>query len=164
VDFGTFRHTYLAGRVFYPGDIVAIRIIQQNLGRRPIVWSATAGREYVGLAQYVVQQGLGFRVQTARPDSADPRISFAPGWAPLDVPLTRVLVDSIYRYADLERRRGARERRRLDPTAARIARTLAYPIIRLAEAEVAGRDSLAAHRHLERAGRIGAAPGLKDLR
>jgi hypothetical protein len=164
VDFGTFRHTYVAGRVFYPADIVAIRIIQQNLGRRPIVWSATAGREYVGLAQYVVQQGLGFRVQTARPDSADPRISFAPGWAPLDVPLTRVLVDSIYRYADLERRRGAGERRRLDPTAARIARTLAYPIIRLAEAEVAGRDSLAAHRHLERAGRIGAAPGLKDLR
>ncbi|MGH7519385.1 MAG: protein O-mannosyl-transferase family [Gemmatimonadales bacterium] len=163
VDFGAFRHTYPAGSAFYPGDIVAIRIIQQNLGRRPIVWSATAGREYAGLGRYVVQQGLGFRVETARPDSADPRISFAPGWAPLDVPLTRVLVDSVYRYAGLERRRGAAERRRLDPTAAGIARTLAYPIIRLAEAEVAGSDSLAARRHLERAARLNAALGLATV-
>jgi hypothetical protein len=164
VDFGAFRHTYPAGTVFYPSDVVAVRIVHQNLGRRPIVWSVTTGREFAGLAEYVVQQGLGFRVEHEAPDDADPRLYFAPGWAPLDVPLTGTLVDRTYRYADLERASGAGARAASDPTAAGIARTLAYPIVRLAEAEAGRGDSAAARRHLERATRISAAPGLRQLR
>ncbi|MGH7629796.1 MAG: glycosyltransferase family 117 protein, partial [Gemmatimonadales bacterium] len=160
VDFGAFRHTYPAGTVFYPSDIVAIRIIQHNLDRRPIVWSVTAGREYAGLARYVVQQGLGLRVQTASPDTASPSLHARPGWPPLDVPLTRILVDSVYRYADLETAATARRRGSVDPTAAGIAGTLAFPMSRLAAAEADRGDTAAASRLLERAARIAPAPPL----
>jgi hypothetical protein len=159
VAFGSFRHTYPAGTAFYPADVVAIRIIQQNLGQRPLVWSATAGREYAGLAALAVQQGLGFRLEPSPPDDADPTLYFPPGAAPLDVPLTRSLVDSTYRYGGL-----ARRERPLDPTARGIARTLAYPLLRLAEAEVARGDSVAGRRRLERAAQVGSAPGLHRSR
>ena len=39
-----------AGTVFYPSDIVAVRFVQHSLGRRPIVWAITAGREFAGLS------------------------------------------------------------------------------------------------------------------
>jgi hypothetical protein len=164
VDFGTFRHTYPAGTVFYPSDVVAARIIQQNLGRRPIVWAVTAGRQFAGLGDRVVQQGLGFRVETEVPDDADVRLFFPPGSAPLDVALTRTLVDSAYRYAGLARNGGLGDRETIDPTAAGIARTLAYPFARLAEAEAARGDSAAALRHLERAARIVGTPGALEAR
>jgi hypothetical protein len=164
VELGALRHTYPAGTVFYPGDIVALRIVQQNLGRRPLVWSVTAGREFAGLAGYVVQQGLGFRIESEPPDDADRRLYFAPALEPLDVALTRSLVDSTYRYAELEARRGLGKRAAIDPTAAGIARTLAQPIARLAEAEAALGDAGAARRQLERAARISAVPGLRQRR
>jgi hypothetical protein len=155
VDFGHFRHTYPAGTVFDPSDVVAIRIIQQNLGRRPIVWSVTAGRELAGLSDYVVQQGLGFRIEPEQPDDADPRLYFGAGAPPLDVPLTQRLLDETYRYAGLEDSRGGP----LEPTAAGIARTLAFPIARLAEADAARGDSVAALERLSRAARLTRAPG-----
>ncbi len=164
VDFGGFRHTYPAGTVFYPSDIVAIRIVQHNVGRRPIVWSVTAGREYAGLRDYVVQQGLGFRVATAPPDDADTRLHFSPWWPPLDTSLTRRLTDSTYRYAELASPRRRRAEAALDPTAAGIARTLVYPLVRLADAAGARGDSAAMRRRLERAARISGTPGLRQLR
>jgi hypothetical protein len=163
-DFGTFRHTYPAGTVFYPSDVVAVRIMQQNLGRRPIVWSVTAGRQFAGLADRVVQQGLGFRVAVEPPDDADSRLFFPSASAPLDVGLTRMLVDSTYRYAELEVQGGLGNRAAMDPTSAGIARTLAYPLARLAEAEAVRGDSAAARRHLQRAARIAATPALTELR
>jgi hypothetical protein len=155
VDFGRFRHTYPAGTVFNPSDVVAIRIIQHNLGRRPIVWSVTAGRELAGLADYAVQQGLGFRLEPEQPDDADPQLYFGPGVPPLDVPLTRRLLDETYRYAGLD----DLGRRPLEPTAAGIARTLAFPIARLAEADAARGDSAAAVDRLSRAARLTRTPG-----
>jgi hypothetical protein len=134
---------------------VAIPIIQHNLGRRPIVWSVTAGRELAGLADYAVQQGLGFRIEPEQPDDADPQLYFGPGVPPLDVPLTRRLLDETYRYAGLDDRGG----RPLESTAAGIARTFAFPIARLAEAEAARGDSLAAVDRLSRAARLTRAPG-----
>jgi hypothetical protein len=153
VDFGSFRHIYPPGTLFDRSDIVALRIIQQNIGRRPIVWSVTAGREFAGLSQYVVQQGLGFRIELQQPDDADPELYFGPGTPPLDVPLTRRLVDETYRYADLERPDRPADHR-LDPTAAGIGRTLAYPIVRLAEAASARGDSAAVRAGLERGARL----------
>jgi hypothetical protein len=155
VDFGRFRHTYPAGTVFDPSDVVAIRIVQQNLGRRPIVWSVTAGRELARLPEYAVQQGLGFRIEPEQPDDADPRLYFGPGAPALDVPLTRRLVDETYRYAGLDRSGPS-----LEPTAAGIARTLAFPMARLAEAEAARGDSASAVQRLSRAARLTRAPGV----
>jgi hypothetical protein len=157
VDFGGFGHTYPAGTVFDRSDVVAIRIIQQNLDRRPVVWSVTAGREFAGLSDYIVQQGLAFRIEREQPDDADPGLYFAAGAPPLDVALTRRLVDETYRYADLEHRTTETP---LEPTAGGIARTLGFPLVRLAEAEAARGDSLAARDHLARAARIArGAPG-----
>ena len=48
------------------------RVIQQNIGRRPIVWAATTGRSFAGLGDYVVQRGLGFELLTAPPDTTSP--------------------------------------------------------------------------------------------
>jgi hypothetical protein len=151
VDFGGFRHTYPAGTVFDRSDVVAIRIIQQNLDSRPVVWSVTAGREFAGLSDYIVQQGLAFRVEREPPHDADPGLYFAAGAPPLDVALTRRLVDETYRYAGLAGRSGEAP---LEPTAAGIARTLAFPLVRLAEAEAARGDSLAAGERLARAARL----------
>ncbi|HEU5169472.1 MAG TPA: DUF2723 domain-containing protein [Gemmatimonadales bacterium] len=160
VDFGAFRHTYPPGRVFYPSDVVAIRIVQQSLGRRPVVWAITAGREHAGLGTYVVQQGLGFRLGTTPPDSTSPALHRNPGRPPLDVPLTARLVRETYRYADLPARGDAR----LDPTSEGIARTLALPVIRLAEARAAAGDGVGSRELLELAARIAAAPELRALR
>ena len=75
------------------------------------------------------------------------------------MPVTSNFVDRTYRYAGLDGA-GWGSRPRLDPTAAGIARTLAYPMIRLADAEAARGDSLAARRRVERAARLSAMPGL----
>ena len=56
--------TLKAQTVLYPNDIVSLRIIQQNVGRRAIVWSLTTGDSYEGLRDYVVQQAMGFRLST----------------------------------------------------------------------------------------------------
>jgi hypothetical protein len=151
VDFGPLRHVYAANSVFQPSDVLAIRVIQQNLGRRPIVWATTAGRSFAGLGNYVVQQGLGFRLEPLRPDSGSAalyRERFAR--VPLDVALTSRLLWATYRYAELPSRGG----QGLDPTSRSIGEALAEPFTRLAAAHdhrgAAGRARLA----LERAYRL----------
>ena len=67
--------TLKAQTVLYPNDIVSLRIIQQNIGRRAIVWSLTTGDSYEGLRDYVIQQAMGFRLSTSRPDSTQHGIS-----------------------------------------------------------------------------------------
>ena len=151
VDFGWFRYTYPPGAVFYPGDVVAIRILQQNLGRRPVVWSLTASPTFEGLDDRLVQQGLGLRVDSLPPDDADRTLYFGPGQLPLDVPLTRELAERTYRYAGLD---SIPPGRNLEPAEAGMARFLAGPFARLAEAAAARSDSALASRYAERASRI----------
>ena len=67
-------HADASGTVLYPSDILILSVIQQNLGRRPIVWAATAGRSFAGLGDYVVQRGLGFELLAARPDTISPQL------------------------------------------------------------------------------------------
>jgi hypothetical protein len=151
VDFGWFRYTYPPGTVFYPGDVVAIRILQQSLGRRPVVWSLTAPRPFAGLDDRLIQQGLGFRVDSLPPDDTDRTLYFGPGQLPLDVPLTQELTERTYRYAGLD---SIPPGRNLEPAEAGMARLLAGPFARLAEAAAARSDSPLASRYAERASRI----------
>ncbi len=111
MQIGPMRVTYPAGTVFYTNDIVVVRVLQQNLGRRPIVWALTTGGEFAGLDRNVIQRGMGM---PSRPQPID---TTAPGvdpshvlGAPLDVPATETLAWQIFRYADLLTRgdRGAR--------------------------------------------------------
>ncbi len=129
VEFRAFRHTYPAQTILLPSDVLAVRVMQQNLGRRPVIWAATGGRDFGGLRDYVVQQGLAFRVETARRPERDR----------VDIPLTRTLAWETYRYAGLPEQRGAP----LEQTAAGIAQTLAAPFVVLGHAyELRGdRDS-----------------------
>jgi hypothetical protein len=129
VSFGNFSRTFAAGTFLRPTDVLAIRVIQENLGRRPLVWSVTAGRFFGGLDDRVLQQGLGYRLLPAPPDTTAPGI--APGTVggiPVDVPVTNRLAWETYRYADLL----AEGSSSLETTEASMARALALPFTVLA--------------------------------
>jgi transmembrane protein TMEM260 (protein O-mannosyltransferase) len=112
------------GSVLYPNDILVLAVIQQNLGRRPMVWASTAGRTFAGLKDYIVQRGLGFELGTALPDTTSPDLDLQRfAGVPIDVATTDRLVFDTYRYADLLER-GAEG---LENTSASIAATLGLP-------------------------------------
>ena len=149
MPFGPISHTYPERTVFYPNDIVALRIIQQNIGRRPIVWGLTAGGSFSGLGEYVVQQGLAYRLETARPDTSKGGIvgGGVAGRA-LDMPLTEQLLWQTYRYGPLLE---PGHDGRLESTSASIASTLSIPFTLAAYHYDQQGDSSAVVRHLERA-------------
>jgi hypothetical protein len=62
VALGPVTRTLRDGTFLYPNDLLTLDIIRQNLGRRPIVWAMTTGREFAGLADFVLQRGLGFEL------------------------------------------------------------------------------------------------------
>ena len=143
--------TLKAQTVLYPNDIVSLRIIQQNLGRRAVVWSLTTGDSYEGLRDYVVQQAMGFRLATARPDSTQPGISLGGiGNVAVDMPLTQRLAWDTYRYGALLS--GTTDR--LESTAASMASSLSIPFTILAYHADAVGDTAAVVKNLERAQQI----------
>ncbi|HET9039415.1 MAG TPA: DUF2723 domain-containing protein [Gemmatimonadales bacterium] len=124
VTLGPLTRTLTEGAMLYPNDILTLAVLQQNLGRRPIVWAATAGRTFAGLGEYVVQRGLGFELLATRPDTTSPDLDlhrFA--GVPMDVPATDQLVFETYRYGELLER-GSRG---LESTSASVAATLGLP-------------------------------------
>jgi hypothetical protein len=124
VGFGAFTHVYPAGTVFYPNDLMMIRVMQQNLGRRPIIWSITAGRSFVGLGDRALEQGLGYAILPTPPDTTLPGIATnVIGQWPVDVQRTDSLAWHTYRYAQLLEGDPAR----LDPSVEVQARALSYP-------------------------------------
>jgi len=128
---GPLTRTLEAGAYLLPNDILTLSVVQQNVGRRPMVWAITAGREFGGFGDYVVQQGLGFRLQTSRPDSTSPMLdSRRLAGAPLDLPTTERLVWDTYRYAGLL----DGDVNSLESTSASIASTLSFPFVQLAYA------------------------------
>jgi hypothetical protein len=97
---------------------------QQNLGRRPIAWSVTTGRDFLGLDPYLVQQGLVLRVESAVPDSTAPGLdSHRLAGSLLDVPVTDRLVWETYRYGPMLERPTSG----LDVTSRSFASTLSLP-------------------------------------
>jgi hypothetical protein len=119
------------GAFLYPNDILALSVIRQNVGRRPIVWSVTTGHDFAGLGGYVVQRGLGFELLSSAPDSAT-AAGFARvpsgGDGTIDVPVTERLLSSTYRYGSLL----SGDASTLETTSAAFASTLALPYIQLA--------------------------------
>ena len=106
-------------------------MVQQNVGRRPIVWAITAGREFAGLSEYVIQQALGFSLQAAKPDTTLRSLDLRRlAGAPLDIPLTERLVWETYRYAGLL----DGDVTTLESTSASIAATMSFPFVQLAYA------------------------------
>jgi hypothetical protein len=162
---GPLSRTLEAGRYLLPNEIVSLSIVKQNIGRRPIVWAITAGREFAGLGEHVIQQALGFVLQTARPDTTSPTLDLRRlAGAPLDVPLTERLVWETYRYAGLLEG----DITKLESTSASIAATLSFPFVQLAYAYSDRGDAAKLQRALEYALQLSPNPALRaaltDLR
>jgi hypothetical protein len=158
VKLGPLTRTLEKGSYLMPNEILTLSVVQQNVGRRPIVWAITAGREYAGLGAYVIQQALGFSLQTAKPDTTapwlDPRRLAG---APLHLPLTERLVWDTYRYGGL--REG--EATRLESTSAGIAATLSFPFVQLAYAFSDREELEKMQRALDYALRLSPNPALR---
>jgi hypothetical protein len=160
VQLGPIAHVIPSGAVLAPNDIGVLRVIQQNLGRRPIAWSISTGRNFLGLDDYILQQGLAYTLLPMRPDSTDQR--YAPrgiAGVLLDVPTTTRLTGEVYRFAGLD---AVPDRAPLEGAAEGIASNLAQPVLLLAVAADARGDGASALRYLEQANRIRPSPQLKE--
>jgi hypothetical protein len=159
ITLGPLRRELKAGSVLYPNDIVSLSLIQQNIGRRPIVWAVTAGRGFAGLGDHVVQRGLGFQLTPAMPDTTEPRFDLRRlAGAPLDVPATETLAYRVYRYAGLLDGGAAG----LDPTAASAAASLSLPFVQLAYAHLGRGDTAGARRAVEHGVKLSPNPEMRD--
>ena len=128
VSLGPISRALRAGSFLLPNDILTLSIVQQNISRRPIVWAITTGREFGGLSEYVVQQGLGYSLRSSAPDTTSPALDTRRlAGAPLDIPTTERLVWDTYRYAGLL----DGDVTQLESTSASIAATLSLPFTQL---------------------------------
>jgi hypothetical protein len=158
ISLGPLSRTLRAGTYLLPNDILTLSVVQQNLGRRPVVWAITAGREFGGLADYVVQQGLGFALRTAPPDTSSPAVDARRlAGAPLDIPTTERLLWETYRYAGLLEG----DVTKLESTSASIASTLSLPYTQLSYAYSARGQYDKLVRALERAMQLTPNPALR---
>ena len=156
---GPVVRTLEAGSFLFPNEIVSLSLVQHNAGRRPIVWSVTAGTGLAGLRRYVVQRGLGFQLQTSPPDTTDADLDLRRlAGAPLHVPDTEALVYETYRYAGLLER-GAAD---LEPTSASAAASLALPLVQLVYAHQAAGDRERMERAMQLAVRVSPNPQLRE--
>ena len=147
-----------AGTYLLPNEILTLSVVQQNVGRRPIVWAITAGRDFGGLGEYVIQQALGFVLQTSRPDSTSPSLDWRRlAGAPLDIPTTERLLWETYRYAGLLEGDATK----LESTSASIAATLSFPFVQLAYAYSSRGQEEKLERALDYALKFSPNPGLR---
>jgi hypothetical protein len=144
---GAISVPFRAGDVLWPRDQVVLLLLQRHLGRRAVAFAVSSGRgAWLGLDRFFVQRGLVYEVLDGSPDAVP---GFPPGLQGIavDTARTRLLVDSVYRYARLSGDRAAR----LEPSARQIATTLATPLLELAQARVAAGDSAGTLSYLRRA-------------
>jgi hypothetical protein len=157
VNYGPYSQDYPAETVFYTNDFVTARVIQQNLGRRPVGWSVTTGRNFLGLDRYLVQQGLVMMLQPALPDSTLPGIdAHRLAGALLDVNVTERLVWETFRYAGLSPGHSTD----LDVTSRSFASTLSLPPSQLAYAYQTRGDEQMMVRNLELAASLAPNPAI----
>ncbi|HEX9754207.1 MAG TPA: DUF2723 domain-containing protein [Gemmatimonadales bacterium] len=139
-------------------DFASIRVIQQNLGRRPISWALTAAGPTYGLDRLLVQQGLVIRILETPPDTTSGRYDTRPAMgAPIDLPITDSLLFGTYRYAGLLETgiEGA------ESTARSMASTLGVVFTQMAFAAQARGDLAATARYLEPAARLSGNPAIR---
>ncbi|MBE0593756.1 MAG: hypothetical protein IH616_15285, partial [Gemmatimonadales bacterium] len=141
---GRMSITYPAESAFYVYDMLMIRLLQENAGKRPMYFSMTAGTSnWSRLTNYVTQEAMLFRVHAVdEPDTT----RLAPGifQVPIDVPRTDSLVWNVYRYADLL----TADTVQLDPTNRNIAINLSYPFYGLGLAYEMRGDTAAARKNV----------------
>ena len=158
LQIGPISHVLRKGTPIYSRDFAVLRILQDNLGRRPIAWSLTTGGEYYGLDRYILQQGLAMQLQTAPVDTTrtDIDVRRVLGTS-LDIPTTERLAWETYRYSGLL---GVHQGP-LEPTAAGVANNLSLPLTQLAYAYQSRGDRERAIQNLTRASLLSANPAFR---
>ncbi|MFI5279420.1 MAG: DUF2723 domain-containing protein [Gemmatimonadales bacterium] len=127
---GNLAHDYPAGTPFYVKDIMVLRLIQENLGKRPIFFALTAGvGNRMGLDKYVLQQGINFKLFADTVPEAAGRAQ-GPFNSLVDIERTRTLATEMFRYAHL----FERDSLQLDPTDDNIAGNLGFVFFTLGDA------------------------------
>lgn len=122
--------TFPRGTPVWVKDVLMMRLMQENLGRRPIYYSVTAGSgNWLGLHPYMVSEGLVIRVHLAAPPDSTTLVAGSVLGIPVNVPRTDTLVNQIYRYAGL----FDVDTLRLDPTTRNIATNLSLPFLALGQ-------------------------------
>ena len=144
---GAIDHVYPQGTVMQVRDILTLRMIQENVGRRPIYFSASAGSDpWVRLGDTLVQEGLAYRLYSdKKPDGS--RVIDSGGRIPIDLARTDSLAWDVFRYAEL----FAADSLQLDPTNGRIAAHMGNMFIALAQAHDTVGNREAALKNLEHA-------------
>lgn len=159
IPVGAGFYTLPADRYINPNEIVVALILRDNVGRRPVFWSITTGRNFKGLDPQIVQQGLAYRVSPTIPDTTnlDTRRLYG---ALLDVATTDSLAWHVYRYSGLIEA-TEKQIEDLEPTASGMAYNLGLPFTQLALAYQAqgNRDRMVAN--LERAAKLVPDPNIK---
>jgi hypothetical protein len=154
---GNLSHTYPEGTPLYVKDIMVLRLIQENLGRRPIFFALTAGSaSRMGLDGYITQHALAFKLH---PDSVAPAPGLAAGLfgTLVDIERTRALAWDVFRYARL----FEVDSLRLDPTDDNIAGNLAFAFLTLGEAYRQQENAPEMIRNYARAARLSPNPELQ---
>jgi len=154
---GPHTTTLAANTVLYANDFLVLRVIQQNFGRRTLVWGLTAAGNNFGLDRFLVQRGLGINMVPAPVDSTDLRYDFRRMMGtPLDLTMTERLLLESYRYARLL----DGPRRELESTSSGIASTLGLPFTQMAYAMEQRGDTAKTILFLERAALLSGNPAV----
>jgi hypothetical protein len=94
---GTELNATITKQEFWKSDYLVLRIIRDSYGRRPTYMSRTAGPTpgELGIADYLLTQGLAEKVMYALPKTPGPdTLKIDDSW--MDVKRTRALWDSVY--------------------------------------------------------------------
>jgi hypothetical protein len=162
VPVGQGFYTLPANSFVNPNQIVLARILQENVGKRPVSWSMTTGRSFGGLDPFMIQQGMAYLVSPVAPDTTnrDIEIGRLTGTL-LDVRTTDSLAWHTYRYDRLIEA-SETEIANLESTARGMAFNLGLPFTQLALAFQARGDRERTVANLERAAKLVADPQIKQ--
>lgn len=157
---GRVDHTYPENTPLYVKDILILRLIQQNVGKRPIYFSLTAGSgSWLGLQSYLTQQGLALKLHADHPPDSSRLAPGLAGFPPVDVPRTDSLVWDVYRYARLPEA----DTLDLEPTARNIATNLSIPPLALGQAYQLRGDHARSMKNFDFAYKLGPSPELGQV-
>lgn len=155
---GTQEVTLPKNSALYGKDFLVVRVLQENFGRRPLVWALSAAGAHFGLNHLLVQRGVGIYLDTQPPDSTSPRYDFLRMLqSPLDLAVTDSLATGVYRYGDLLER-GADG---LETTALASASTLSLPFTQMSYAAQSRDDLESAVRYLQYAAKLSVNPAIR---
>ena len=136
----------------YGKDVLALQVLRQNAGRRPVAWSVTAAGRVFGLGPHLVMQGLALVLPITPIDTARLAggMTRGAGTALVDIETTRRLVTETWRYGRLLEL-GIAD---LDPNGQAMAATVAIPLMQAGAAYYLRGDMTTATALLERASRL----------